>query len=221
LRVTDSQRSIVVDSRTCGVSQGSGEEVVMMVGRRGQDDFCLMYPAFDVDDAGRTRFVLDDKLFALPDGRYEAHFVQGCATCAVVELVIDKDCAIDVSSIEAVEGIRPKISNGEIPDVSDIFDQINELELELCSVLEPTADTLPLSVSDKEMLCALTLCCPVQLLVTDGVKSEYVAFEGCEAGEVKVARGANDTTPSRFPAGSELCFTWTPDNVRAAAEGCL
>lgn len=221
LRISADQRSIVVGSRECGVSASSDEPIDMLVRRRGQDDYVLKYPAFDTDDQGRIRFILDNKLFALPEGRYEAAFVQGCTACAIFEIILDNSCDLDVRSVEAVKGQTVKIINGEIPEVTDIFDAINTLELQTCAVLETSSDQLPISQADKDTLCAIVLCCPVQLIVTDGVKSETIEFSGCNSGQVTIRRGVNGTTPSRFPSGSDVCFTWTPDNVRAAEEGCI
>lgn len=224
LHVTADTRAIVLRPDTCGVSVVSTDPVTLRIRRRsqrGDAPWLLEYAQFDKDNEGRLRFIIDDKLFALSDGRYECVVMQGCDTCQHFQLVLDKRCTIAVGSLDAVDGETVKIVNGEIPNVTDIFQTINTLELNLCAVLEPDVNVLPLSQSDKDAMCALVLCRAVELMISDGVKSEVVSFSGCTDGNVVVARGQAGTSPARFPAGSELCFTWTTNNVVAAAEGCL
>ena len=215
-----SDRSVVLSRGACGVSVVSDEDIAMMIRRRGQNDYLLEYPLFDTDDNNRLRFILDSKIHELPDGRYEAMIVQGCTTCGAFEIELDKDCDVDVNSVKTVEGKTFKIINGEADVATDIFNDINTLELQLCAILEADATTLPLSQSDKDTLCALVLCCAVELVVTDGVKSEIIAFEGCDSGNVTIRRGVAGTDVQRFPAGSDVCFTWTTNNILAAQEGC-
>lgn len=222
IRLTPESRSIVLSPAACGTTPGAGD-VSIRIRRRGCDDDCwlLSYPQFDTDERGRLRFILDSQLTALGEGRYEAEVMQGCDPCGSFEIILPPACGLDLHTAAAVPGETVKVINGSIPDVTDIFNAVNTLNASLCAVLEPTDTRIPLSQSDKDALCALTLCRGVELLLTDGVKSEFVLFEGCEGGEVTVTRGVAGSSPGRFPVGTELCFTWTSANVAAAAEGCL
>lgn len=222
LHVTPETRAIVLEPSMCGGNSVVGVTLAMRIRRRGNDEpWLLEYPQFDTDLQGRPRFILDDKLTALQAGRYEVAVLRDCEVCGYFELVLDNPCPVDVGSADASYGETVKIVNGEIPDVTDVFQEINTLEINLCAVLEPDAVVLPLAQADKDALCALVLCRAVELMISDGVKSEIVSFSGCADGTVPVLRGQAGTSPARFPAGSDVCFTWTTNNVAAAAEGCI
>lgn len=224
LRLGASDRSIVIGTAECGVSEVSTDPVSIRIrrrGHRGDESWLLEYPAFDADFDGRTRFILDSQITALADGRYEAQVMQGCDVCGTFEIELDKSCALDVTSAATVRGEIAKVINGEIPNVTDIFQEINTLSVNTCAILEATDTRLPLAQADKDALCALVLCRGVELMLTDGVKSEVVLFSGCANGEVEVTRAQAGTSAARFPIGTDLCFTWTSNNVTAAAEGCL
>ena len=220
LHISPEMRSIVLDRGACGVSSVSDEAISMMIRRKGQEEFILRYDSFDHDDHGRMRFVLDDNLFNLPAGRYEASLHQGCTHCSTFEIVLDEGCDVNVQSVQAVMGESYTIRNGEMDSVSDIFDCVNVFEAELCAVLEADATTIPLSNADRDNLCDCVLCRSVELVLDDGVKSEIVLFSGCSEGLVRVTRGVAGTSPRKFPVGTKLAFTWTPANVSAACEGC-
>ena len=233
VKLTPESRSIVLGLDLCHGGDMS-DPLTFRIRRRGQrtvfkhrnpvlkqsiedEGWVLEYPAFDTDIQGRVRFVLDDQVHALMPGRYEAQVRRGCYVCGSFEIDLDKSCAVDVSDVTAVDGETLKIVNGEIPGVTDVFNTINSLDVQLCAVLEPSDTRLPLAAAEKAELCAIVLCREVELVLTDGVKSEVVRFAGCTDGEVVVTR----TDPARFPVGTKLCFTWTENNVAAAAEGCL
>lgn len=224
IHVDSTTRAITLDPKQCGVAVVSTDTVTIRLRRRGGRDcatWLLQYEHFDNDDRGNMRFIVDSKLFALPEGRYEAQVRQGETECGSFELVLDKTCALDVQSVATATGEDVKIINGDIDNVTDVFNAINTLDVQLCAVLEPTATVLPLSTTDRDALCAITLCRQVQLMLTDGVKSEVVGFSGCTNGVVEVVRGMEGTSVSRFPAGTSLSFTWTSANVTAAVEGCV
>lgn len=223
LKLTPESRSIVLGIEMCHGGE-LADPLTLRLRRRGQrddDGWLLEYPAFDTDMQGRARFILDSQIHALAAGRYEAQVRRGCYVCGSMELDIDKTCAVDLDTAVAVEGETVKVVNGEIPNVTDIFQTVNTLSLQLCAILEATDARLPLAQTDKDQMCALVLCRGVELMLTDGVKSEIVLFQGCQDGEVVVTRGQAGTSAARFPVGTDLCFTWTTSNVAAAAEGCL
>lgn len=223
LKLTPESKAIVLGIDMCHGGE-IGEPLTVCIRRRGHEDddtWLLQYPAFDTDMEGRARFILDSQIHSLPRGRYEAQVRRGCYVCGSLEVELAKSCGVDVSTATAVRGETVKIVNGEIPNVTDIFQAINTLDVETCAVLEAADTRLPLPQSAKDALCAVVLCQGVELMLTDGVKSEVVLFKGCEGGEVVVTRGQSGTSPARFPTGTSLCFTWTTANVAAAAEGCL
>lgn len=57
---------------------------------------------------------------------------------------------------------------------------------------------------------------PVELRISDGVNVEYVTFTGLDGGVPLFERSGTGT----FPAGSSLCFSWTPSNIRRIVSCC-
>lgn len=182
---------------------------------------CLKMVAFDTDMEGRTRFNLDADFAKLKPGRYAAQVVQGCVTCFIFEIEIEKGCSVGVGSMSADAGVELVIHNGSLPNMTAIFDSLNTFTAKTCAVLEPGATVLPLKASDLAALCAVTLCRPVQLVIGDGVRTETVSFAGCTGNLATVTRGVAGSVPARFPVGTTVAFSWTNANVTAASEGCI
>jgi len=212
-------KALLFTREECGAI--SADLLHIKIRRRGTPEYCLQYPHFDTDDDGRFRFILDAKLFALGSGRYEATVFQGDRPCSTFEIKLSDKCTISTEGISTTEGKALFIKNGEIPNVTNIFDSINEFNATTCAVMEADATALPLSTADAAALCALVLCRPVELVIGDGIKTETVLFTACVGGVPAVTRGVAGTSPARFPSGSTVAFSWTATNVTAACEGCI
>jgi hypothetical protein len=193
---------------------------------RGTSTWQLTYTAFDRDDMGRVCFRWDNKIFELGKARLEVEFRETLTpspsytykVCGVMELRITDTCVISLHNGVNVSYVEPPPPATNTPSgVTDVFDTLIGFKGTLCSILEPSAIYLSLCPSDVEALCAAMLCRPAQLQVSDGVNVEYVYFSGCIEGLAYVVRGE---VPRRFPVGSQVTFTWTPDNITAATEGC-
>lgn len=200
----------------CG-DNADPSKLSMKIRRRGECDWTLEYPAWDIDDAGGIRFIFDQKFFDQKLGRYEAELSYDGEPCATVELDYRRDCivkGVKPVALKRVEPCYPSAPQG----VNPVFDQLYTFCTTLCAIMEKDAQVLPICAPD--VLCDLVLCRPVQLAVDDGVHHELVEFAACSSGQVVVTRGVGGTVPQRFPAGSRVMFVWSPDNVLAAVEGC-
>jgi hypothetical protein len=189
----------------------------MRVRRRGTCEWVLSYPAWDLDDEGGIRFLLDAKFFDQKHGRYEAELLHDSEPCATIELDYRRNCPVSRPrpvAITRVEPCYPAAPEGVTP----VFEQLYTFCTTLCGVLEKSSQVLP--ICDPAALCDIVLCRPVQLALDDGVHHEIVEFSACSMGQVVVTRGVAGTVPQRFPAGARVMFVWTADNVTAAVEGC-
>lgn len=208
----------VVLPRSCICTDGLDVSLLKMrVRRRGECEWTLEYPAWDLDDAGGVRFLLDDLFFKQKLGRYEAELTYDGEHCATIEIDYRKKCPVSAkrpAPIKRVEPCYPSAPQGVTP----VFEPLYTFCTSLCSIMERDAQVLP--ICDPSLLCSLVLCRPVQLAIDDGVHHELVEFSACQSGAVVVTRGVGGTTPQRFPAGSRVMFVWSPDNVTAAVEGC-
>ena len=101
-----------------------------------------------------------------------------------------------------------------------IFEHIQNFSARFCKIFDKDDVVLPLLPDDELRLCSEVLCKPVQLVITDGVKSETVLFVGCDSGVPVVERGQAGTEVVKFPAGATIQFSWTAANVVAECEGC-
>jgi hypothetical protein len=217
--VTTDTAAIVLGLRECYANPG-GADPHIKIRRRGKSNFTLRYDVFDTDTDGRARFILDSRVHSLPSGRYEAAIFQGCEYCSSFELVVPGHCAIGETNIEQVPVSTPIIHNGNIEGNCVYPENIVNFSSALTAVVEPGTNILPLPADAKTLLCGAVLTAPVQLVLYDGVKSEVVDFAVCEGGVPLFTRGAGTSTPSRFPKGATLTFSWTPTNVSRACDSC-
>jgi hypothetical protein len=196
------------------------EELEAWVRPRGTLVWRLAYPAFDRDDDGNICFRWDHHLFALGAKRLEVEFRECGEPCGVVELRIRQDCLIDrnaATNVERRDFCPPLVAPGEI---TNVFDAVVQFTGFLGAVLESGATVLKLCPPDRQRLCSVNLCRPVELAIDDGVNGEIVRFVGCTNGLPIIERGVDGTVPRRFPAGARVRFVWTSGNVLAAQEGC-
>lgn len=228
VRLQPGDRAITLDG---GCACGSPEDLSktwLFIRRRGQDPWLVKYPAWDVDEAGNTMFLFDDLFLAQPPGRYEAQLrlaITECESkvCDVFEIALPKDCGTST--------VRPRAVASEpmcFPDapcgVYPVYEEIQTFCGALCGVLERGVRTLPLCDADIAALCGVTLCAPVQLVISDGVRTEIVEFTACDGETVTVERAMAGTSQYRFPPGSTVKFEWTQDNVARAltpSQNCI
>jgi len=208
----------VVLPRNCICGDGLDLSLLKMrVRRRGECEWTLEYPAWDLDEAGGVRFLLDALFFDQKQGRYEAELTYDGAHCMTVELDYHRNCALKSGKPKTIRRVEPCYPSAPV-GVNPVFEPLYTFCTTLCSILERDAQALPLC--DTGPLCSMVLCRPVQLAIDDGVHHELVEFAACASGSVVVTRGVGGTTPQRFPSGSRVMFVWSPDNVVAAVEGC-
>lgn len=200
------------------------KRLVLQLKRKGADAWQIEYPAFDVED-GWIDFRLDRLFLESCPGRYDARLLMDKCECGTfsVELTTPR-CSVDAGQLVTERRKEPRFSIEYPPGVTDMFDTIVTFSGFLVRPLERSDQLLPLCEDGRSQLCALDLCKPVQLLISDGVHEELVEFEKCEEhGGVKqpvVKRGMGDTQPYRFPRGALVKFVWSTDNVLRAREGC-
>jgi hypothetical protein len=192
----------------------------MFIRRRGSEQWCLEYPAFEETDDGKFRFIFDYLYFRLKNGRYEARIRAGNSCCGSIELDLTTGCKIDQASVTAVEPNDPHIILEGPEGMSNIYDGVINFKAYLCRVMEPGDTTLPLRPEDAAKLCNASLCKPVQLVVFDPVKSETVEITGCVDGVPMVERCKAGTMARKFPVGSCVQFSWTSENVVNVMAGC-
>jgi hypothetical protein len=192
----------------------------LYIRRRGQDNWLLRYPAFEMNDDGAFRFIFDSKYYTLPTGRYEAQVRVGCKICGSVEIDLTDKCRLSKTAGSMLEPFQPLIHSMEPPGVTDIFTDVSQFKAVTCAIVEPSDTTLPLKPADALKLCQAVLCRPVQLVLYDSTKQEVVEFAGCVDGVPVVTRGV-DGACRRFPSGAVIQFSWTEGNVVAACEGCV
>ena len=207
--------------KTAGVSIAlsgcSHEDVSLWLRRRGQDVWVLRYPALFQDVSGAFVFRFDAKIYDLRAGRYEAQVRVGDDPCGCLEVEVPPGCG-GIASMREVAYHNAQDPQG--PEGLGMFDDLLTFSAQLCRPLDPGATTLPLTPAQTSVLCAASLCRPVQLVLDDGVQRETVEFSGCTAGVPTVRRAVAGTLPLTFPKGTTLKFVWTEANVLAASEGC-
>jgi hypothetical protein len=211
--VSDKQPVVVL-------SDNGADDLSLFIRRRGKDAWLFEYPVWDRED-GRAVFRLDSQFLTAKAGRYEAELRSGCAVCHTFELVLSAPCDTR-PTIVCPEAADRLVLHTEKPEglTVVVFESIQNFCATFCDTLEKDEDVLPLSAEDKDFLCEQVLCKPVELVVSDGYKTETVLFSGCEAGEPVVERCRAGTQLRRFPRGAKVCFSWTAYNVTAECEGC-
>lgn len=175
----------------------------------------LTYPAFRVDEHGRIAVRWDQKLHALPRGRYEARVLIDGLVCGLFE--IDKNYlgAVELAAMASKELVQPPPRGDKPEGLTDMFDEIYTWASVTTCQLNP-GDTV-VKVKDAAQLATATLCKQPQLVVTDGVTREVITFIGTAA-ENQLSVERSGATP--IQAGAIVRFEWTPENVALAAEGC-
>lgn len=188
--------------------------------RRGSHHAELKYPAFTITPAGAT-FRFDSKLNKLKRGRYlftVKH--KECDTCAEIEINLTNNCIVKDEMPTLIKSLAPLPKIDAPQGATPMYNAIASLNFELCSPLLEGQTTLPLTAANAASLCAIVLCKPVELVISDGVSREIVKFSGCTAGAPMIERGQAGTTQAKFPKGSSITFYWTQANTVHAMEGC-
>lgn len=103
--------------------------------------------------------------------------------------------------------------------MTGVFNQIEAFHTRLCAPLERGETWVKVPDEALQFLSSLTLCRPAQLVITDGVNREVVEWEVVN-GQLIVNRAQGGTEQHKFPAGSELRFEWTAQNVTYEVQGC-
>lgn len=188
------------------------------VRRLGQTPWLVKYPAWDFDDRKRVMFRFDPHLWKQPPGRYEFQLRRDdCVPLCRAELVLKRECPLDLSNGALIKAAPARHFPLKPSGVLPVFDAISTFTAELCRVWERGSSVLPLSPADATTLCAVVICKPVELVVSDGVNSEVVLYTGCVAGVPQIARSGPQF---KFPKGSSIAFQWTPANVAASLTPC-
>lgn len=192
----------------------------LFIRRRGKDAWLFEYPAWD-RDGGRLEFRFDHQFLGAKPGRYEAELRSGCDVCHTVELVLVAPCNTRPALVcpEPADRILLHTEKPEGLTVV-VFESIQNFCATFCDTLEKDDDVLPLSAEDKAFLCEQVLCQAVELVVSDGFKTETVLFSGCEGGAPVVERCRAGSQLRRFPKGAKVCFSWTAYNVATECAGC-
>jgi hypothetical protein len=188
--------------------------------RRGTHHAVLKYPAFDITPSGAS-FRFDSKLNTLKRGRYlftVKH--KDCQVCAEIEIDITKSCVVKDIMPTLVKALAPLPKIDAPQGATPMYDAISTLNIELCSPLIEGQATLPISITDAAALCAIVLCKPVELVISDGVNREIVEFSGCAGGIPALSRAKAGTAQAKFPKGSSVSFYWTQANTVRAMGGC-
>ncbi|PZO62839.1 MAG: hypothetical protein DI636_12260, partial [Pelagerythrobacter marensis] len=125
----------------------------------------LTYPAFRIDERGRLAFRWDQKLHALPSGRYEVRIVVDKITCGTFELDKRYCCPVKLEQPTTVDLVQPEERGPRPAGISDMFDEIYEWSsVTTCQI---DASTTVVTVADRGNLCD-TLCKQPELVITDG-----------------------------------------------------
>lgn len=218
-RLTCEDKGILIPaSCVCTSTPVDLTKLAMWVRRRGTTEWLVRYPAWDIDANGGILFMLDDLFFKLPLGRYEGELRYNGCVCETIEIDYRRACAPRVTKVEPISGSCLVFPTSPMCEVHPVFEAIQGFSAELCGVLERGVRSLPLCGSDKDKLCAMNFCMPVQLVVCDGARSEIVEFKGCENGVLVVDRGMGGTQQARFAPGSKVTFEWTEANIKAATD---
>jgi hypothetical protein len=197
------------------------------VRRRGKGHWLLKYPAWDTDADGNVQFRFDSQFKSLKPGRYEFQIrvkdhghQELCGPkqrpCGSAEITLKQSCPLDLSKHQLVKK-QAAASPARPAGVTSVFDAISTFTAPLCSLMDRGDTVLRLGAADLSRLCAIALCKPVQLTITDGFNSEVVTFSGCQSGSPVVVRGSPQY---KFPKNATVRFEWSPANVTAAMIGC-
>lgn len=219
IRLTCDTLGTLFPAQSCGCSGPAPNiaNVEAWIRRRGECEFRLKYPAWDVSCDGWIEFRWDDQLFALKPGRYEAELRNNGFVCGRVELIIGPDCTISARRHRPLQGRVLAYPTTKPAGANAVYDAIAGYKATLCAVLERGATVLPLCGPDLAALCAASLCKPVQLMISDGVNSELITFSGCVTANAAIERGSPQF---KFPIGSEVTFVWSAQNVAGAMTPC-
>jgi hypothetical protein len=189
--------------------------------RRGQSQALAEVPLFDIENS-RALFRFDSAVKSLPKGRYLFHVMDGAngAICQSLELEVTTQCCMkaQVEPIKKTSAVLPPTP--ELVGLSPMYDQILNLDMRFTRPLERSDTALPLTPQDAAALCALVLCKPVELIITDCVNTEIIKFSGCTGSSATILRGQAGTQPTKFPTGSAIRFAWTATNTTNAVAGC-
>lgn len=211
----------IVIPQTCGCGAAPLTDLWLWVRRRGTSEWIVKYPAWDHDEFGDVVFLFDQYLTNQPPGRYEGELRTGKACCATIEFTKPKPCGKPPTRVLPLAASTQCYSNSAPEGDMGTFDCISTFCGSLCGVLERGVKSLPLCDDDLMKLCGITpLCCPAQLVITDGARSEVVLFSGCSNGQVLVDRAVDGGPQYRFPPGSTIKFEWTGANAQQAVAGC-
>jgi hypothetical protein len=209
---------------------GCPQDLKLLTGRvrrRGQAKWLLEYPAWDTDPEGNIQFRFDTQFKMLKPGRYEFQIqVKDSGThgacgptkrpCGSAEITLKQTCPINLTKHALVKrdtSVYPPRPVG----VTSVFDAIQTFSANLCALMDRGDSVLRLGAADMQRLCAITLCKPVQLVISDGINSEVVTFSGCTSGTPTVVRG---NPQYKFPRNATIKFEWTMANAVSAQTGC-
>ena len=199
------------------------DRMVIELRRKGDRDWWLQYPVHDADEHGWIDVRLDKNMQEACPGRYEGRFVMDGCPCGEFLLELrSRTCGVSTEGVIVSNGrdFAPPMNYPE--GVTDMFDEIVTFVAHLSSRWTRGDKVMPLCDEDKDKLCGMNLCKPVELHISDGVNEELVKFSGC-VGPNKVMlvdRGVGGTKPQIFPKGAQVRFVWSTTNVINAKEGC-
>jgi len=185
--------------------------ITIRIRRRGTEQFTLEYPAWDRNEDQDIVFLLDDLFLNEPEGRYDVAVFVDEELCGWLEIEKPK-CKIALGKPKPIvrETLCFPVYEG---NGCSLFEDVQAFKATLCGVLEKGVRSIPLCEEDKDTLCGLSLCSPVELVLSDGCNTEIVSFGKCEEGEPIFERGVAGTKQARFPVVSTLRFEWTEKNV--------
>lgn len=175
----------------------------------------LTYPAFRMTPNGELAIRWDQKVHALPRGRYEARVLIDGIVCGIFEIDKRYEYTIGLDSMYSADIEQPQDRGTKPEGVTDMFDEIYDwTSVTTCQL--NSGDTR-VSVKDAGPFATVTLCKKPQLVIMDGVTREIVQYVGYTADNImQIVRSG--TAP--IQSGAIIRFEWTPDNVTTAVEGC-
>ena len=175
----------------------------------------LRYPAFRVDEHGRIAVRWDQRLHALPRGRYVAQVIIDGLVYGMFEVDKTYAAVLDVAAMASTDMVQPPPRGDKPEGLTDMFDEIYTWSSVTTCQLN-AGDTV-VRVKDAAQLHNAVLCKAPQLVITDGVTREVLQLiSATSAQELAVERSG--ATP--IQAGSIIRFEWTPGNIALAVEGC-
>ena len=190
------------------------DSLSMKIRRRGTDDYVLTYPAWQFDEDRSVQFLFDSDFFDLDFGRYDGVLVYDGLEVGRIEIKY-----VPAPSVRAAKPAPLKRRVATYPSapesVGTMYAEVQSFSAPITAVLEIGSVNISLEPSDVDDL-DVVLAEPVQLQLSDGVRSELVSFAGLTGGAVIVERAVGGTTQQRFPVGSTLSFVWTEANIANA-----